>query len=170
MSEGDTRSAVLCRSGVTFVDKMDQFISGSSICKGLGELARCFLYHVRSHANLVHTQILGVCRSFDRPMPGPFPASPQKPGKSALRTRLSELHHFMQSPSGWDPREHSKALHLQRKALSITQLNICTSDWTGFKLLFPNFMSLKYAKITHKILTNTDINNKKHQKMLLNKD
>ena len=25
MSEDDTRSAVLCRSGVTFVDKMDQF-------------------------------------------------------------------------------------------------------------------------------------------------
>ena len=100
MSEDDTRSAVLCRSGVTFVDKMDQFISGSSICKGLGELARCFLYHVRSHANLVHPQILGVCRSFDRPMPGTFPASPPKPGKSALRTRLSELHHFMQSPSG----------------------------------------------------------------------
>ena len=100
MSEDDTRSAVLCRSGVTFVDKMDQFISGSSVCKGLGELARCFLYHVRSHANLVHPQILGVCRSFDRPMPGPFPASPPKPGKSALRTRLSELRHFMQSPSG----------------------------------------------------------------------
>ena len=100
MSEDDTRSAVLCRSGVTFVDKMDQFISGSSICKGLGELARCFLYHVRSHANLVHPQILGVCRSFDRPMPGPFSASPPKPGKSALRTRLSELRHFMQSPSG----------------------------------------------------------------------
>ena len=99
-SEDDTRSAVLCRSGVTFVDKMDQFISGSSICKGLGELARCFLYHVRSHANLVHPQILSVCRSFDRPMPGPFPASPPKPGKSALRTRLSELRHFMQSPSG----------------------------------------------------------------------
>jgi len=26
ISEDDTRSAVLCRSGVTFVDKMDQFI------------------------------------------------------------------------------------------------------------------------------------------------
>ena len=32
ISEDDTRSAVLCSSGFTFVDKMDQFIS-SSICR-----------------------------------------------------------------------------------------------------------------------------------------
>ena len=29
ISEDDTRSSVLCRSGVTFVDKMDQFIRGA---------------------------------------------------------------------------------------------------------------------------------------------
>ena len=33
ISEGNTRSAVLCRSGVTFVDKMDEFFSESSICR-----------------------------------------------------------------------------------------------------------------------------------------
>ena len=41
---------------------------------------------MRSFANLVHPQILGVWWSCDWPMPGPFPAPP--PGKSALGTRL----------------------------------------------------------------------------------
>ena len=45
---------------------------------------------MRSYANLVHPQILGVWWSCDRPMPGPFPAPPPKPGKSALGTRLDE--------------------------------------------------------------------------------
>ena len=41
---------------------------------------------MRSFANLVHPQILGVWWSCYWPMPGPFPAPP--PGKSALGTRL----------------------------------------------------------------------------------
>ena len=41
-----------------------------------------------SYANFVHPQILGVWLSCDRPMPGPFPVPPPKPGKSALGTRL----------------------------------------------------------------------------------
>ena len=41
---------------------------------------------MRSFANLVHPQILGVWWSCDWPMPGPFPVPP--PGKSALGTRL----------------------------------------------------------------------------------
>ena len=43
---------------------------------------------MRSYANLVHPQILGVWWSCDRPMPGPFPAPPPKPGKGALGTTL----------------------------------------------------------------------------------
>ena len=45
---------------------------------------RCFVYGMRSYANLVRPQILGVWWSCDRPMPGPFPAPPPKPWKSAL--------------------------------------------------------------------------------------
>ena len=47
-----------------------------------------FVYRMRWYANLVHPQILGVWWSCDRPMPGPSPAPPSKPGKSALGTML----------------------------------------------------------------------------------
>ena len=50
------------------------------------------LSYMRSYANLnanlLHPQMLGVWWSCDPPMPGPFPAPPPKPGKSALGTRL----------------------------------------------------------------------------------
>ena len=42
---------------------------------------QCFVYRMRSFANLVHPQIQGVWWSCDWPMPGPFPAPPPKPGK-----------------------------------------------------------------------------------------
>ena len=56
---------------------------------------------MRSYANLVHPQILGVWWSCDRPMPGPFPAPPPnlKPGKSALGTKLL-LYSFWGFPMG----------------------------------------------------------------------
>ena len=46
---------------------------------------------MRSYANLIVPQVLGVRWSCDWLMPGPLPTPPPKPGKSALETRL--LHH-----------------------------------------------------------------------------
>ena len=75
ISENDTKSKVLCRSCL------------STKCVTLLEkYGDCKTITTTIYVNLKYARILGISRSRDRPIPGPFPQSPSK--RNALGTRL----------------------------------------------------------------------------------